>query len=291
MRYWRLKPDARLRPRVLCYFWVDPKADSGSRGEVPRRWQPQLLLPDGYSEVVFCVSGRFERRPLGEGRHAAVMSSSYLIGGRSHSVLTRNLSDIQLAGVKLDSRFLRSIIKTPLSEFRDATLALSDLDANRLRSLEDAVLNARSPAEMKHCLDLFFLQALRNLQPEEGMTSALRNRIQLSRGTLSIMKWARAAYVDARRMERTFCADMGMTPKQYARIVRFKQSYARLMLTGRKPGELKTHLDGYYDQSHFDREFRKFLGVAPRLKREDPMLPVTTVSDHLLEGELQSTGD
>jgi AraC-like DNA-binding protein len=47
-----------------------------------------------------------------------------------------------------------------------------------------------------------------------------------------------------------------------------------------------THLEGYYDQSHFDREFRKFVGHAPRDKIAGRARLVTTVSDHLLQGEL-----
>ena len=27
MRYWRLKPDARLRPWILCYWMVEPDPD------------------------------------------------------------------------------------------------------------------------------------------------------------------------------------------------------------------------------------------------------------------------
>jgi transcriptional regulator GlxA family with amidase domain len=118
------------------------------------------------------------------------------------------------------------------------------------------------------------------------MFSELLRRIRISRGALSIMEWTRAARADARTLERRFCACMGMTPKQYAQVMRFKHSYYRLMFGEPRRHTLKAHLDGYYDQSHFNREFHKFVGVAPGARIEGRILPATTVCDHLLQAEL-----
>jgi transcriptional regulator GlxA family with amidase domain len=98
------------------------------------------------------------------------------------------------------------------------------------------------------------------------------------------LRWAREHKVGARTLERRFIAAMGITPKQYARIVRFKHSYQRVM-SGRQPGEGKMHLEGYYDESHFNREFKEFLGVAPSVLLAGATPHRTTVSDHLLTTE------
>jgi AraC-like DNA-binding protein len=213
------------------------------------------------------------------------MSASYLIGGRSHSVLTRNRGAVRLAGAKLDSRLLRAIIGLPLSDFRDATLTLSEAGARPLLDLDEAIQSARTPADIKTDLDRFFLQALCRSSPEDPLIGELLRRIHVSRGTLSIMQWLRAEHIDSRTLERRFCTYMGMMPKQYARVVRFKHSYRRLMAAEPGPAARGTHLDLYYDQSHFIREFRTFLGTAPTARLAGRMLPVTTVSDHLLQGE------
>jgi AraC-like DNA-binding protein len=286
MRYWRMQPDERLRPRVICYFLVEPTGQTPPGERVPPERQQQLLLPDGYSEIVFNLDAAFERWAIGQPEQRAVMSSSYLIGGRSHSVLTCNRGAVRLAGAKLDSRLLRAIIGMPLSEFRDSTLTLSEVGARPLLDLDESIHSARRPEDIKTDLDRFFLRALCRSSPEDPMVGELLQRIHLSRGTLSIMKWLRAERIDSRTLERRFCAYMGMMPKQYARVVRFKHSYRSLMVAEPGTAARRTHLDPYYDQSHFIREFRKFLGTAPTAKLEGRMLPVTTVSDHLLHGEL-----
>ena len=103
-----------------------------------------------------------------------------------------------------------------------------------------------------------------------------------------ILKWAREHCLDARTLERRFVARMGMTPKQFARVERFKNSYRQLSgrLSEHQPDARRTHLEAYYDESHFDREFRHFTGTSPMSWLNQAPGFTTIIGDHLLEGEL-----
>jgi AraC-like DNA-binding protein len=50
----------------------------------------------------------------------------------------------------------------------------------------------------------------------------------------------------------------------------------------------RTYLEPYYDESHFNREFRHFLGMSPMTWLNHRAECRTTIADHLLEGELRS---
>ena len=281
MRYWRLAPDPRLRSVVACYWAVetDPIV---ARMRV-REPLEDLLIPDGLSEIVFNRgSTGFGRWPLGERERRALMRDSYVIGGRSHSVNTRADDPLSLAGVKLDSRFLRELIGVPLDEFRDATLTLKNLGNAPLLELEAAVGNARRLDAVVALLDGFFLAASHRVGRQRSHVDALVERIQQDAGATPIMDWTRKAGVHPRRLERAFRADVGMTPKQYARVVRFKRHYQALIAPGARPRSLAAHLDGFYDQSHFNREFRFFTGVAPTIKLSGRMSQAMHVADHLI---------
>ncbi|HWN47818.1 MAG TPA: helix-turn-helix domain-containing protein, partial [Steroidobacteraceae bacterium] len=97
--------------------------------------------------------------------------------------------------------------------------------------------------------------------------------------------WAREHRVDPRTLERRFVAQTGMVPKQFARIERFKHSYHGLS-TQQSKG--RAYLEPYYDESHFNREFRHFLGMSPMNWLNHQAEFRTTIADHLLEGELSS---
>jgi AraC-like DNA-binding protein len=62
-----------------------------------------------------------------------------------------------------------------------------------------------------------------------------------------------------------FREEVGMPPKALARILRFERAVERL----RDGDELAAlALDaGYYDQAHFNRDFRAFAGVTPTAYR------------------------
>jgi AraC-like DNA-binding protein len=279
LRYWLLRPDERLANLVRCYFAVD----AGGR---PYH-HDELLLPDGYAEIVFAFDAGYQRWRLGEATRRDVMRGSYIIGGRSHSVCTSGSQRLYLVGVKLDPRFLRQLIATPLDEFPDSTLSLSELNHADLLALEDKVADCRNVAGISATLDRFFLTALRSpLTQDHGVDRLLRD-ILAHRGAVALERRARELHLDARALGRRFAASVGMTPKKYARIVRFKHSYHRLIAAaGGK--RLVEHLDGYYDQSHFNKEFRHFTGAAPRELLAARLAASTAVTEHLLRGDLGS---
>ena len=64
-----------------------------------------------------------------------------------------------------------------------------------------------------------------------------------------------------RQLERRFFLRVGTTPKRFARLARFQRAVSLMDFA---PGLAAVAQDaGYYDQSHFVREFRAFAGTAP----------------------------
>lgn len=285
MRYWRLAPDARLVPWVHCYWYVEPDPHTSSK-QADALDRHQLLIPDGHSELVFRLEGGFMRWRVDAPERRAQMRASYVIGGRSYSVLTHTPGGMRLAGVKLDPRALRVLLGMPLGELRDTTVACADIGDHALMDLEDEIGCLPSIDRLAQVFDRFFLRRLMGEVSAEPSIAHLIERIRSTQGTLSILQWAREQAMDPRTLERRFVARMGMTPKQYARIVRFKRSYQRL--GAQLPGERRTYLEPYYDESHFNREFRHFLGTSPLNWRNRCARFRTTISDHLLEGESSS---
>ncbi len=282
MRYWRLKPDARLASWIQCYWYVEPDPNATSL-QMDAADRHQLLIPDGYSEIVFRLEGAFTRWRVDGSTQRTQMRESYVIGGRSHSVLTHTPGGLRLAGVKLDPSALRTLLRMPLTAFRDTTVACADLAYPGLLELEDEVANLTSVDRLAGVFDRFFARRLTDGVSEEPSIAGLLDRIRATQGAQSIMAWASDHAVDPRTLERRFVARMGITPKQYARIVRFKQSYRQL--GAQRPGERRTHLEPYYDESHFNREFRHFLGTSPVKWVSEAGRFRTTIADHLLEGE------
>jgi len=285
-----MKPDPLLRPYVLGYYLELPAlAGHPSR---PPGGADELLIPDGHSELVFIIDSAFERWTVGQPERREVMRQSYVIGSRSRSVITRDVGPVAVAGIKLDPRALSRWLGTPLGAFRDSTVGLRELGQSSLIELEDAVASAAAGApgaadRVARTFDRALRHALRSAPTAGKPVDELLAQIQASRGSLAIMRWIERRGLDARQVERQFAAAIGMTPKRYARIIRFKHSYHRLI--GGADRALDTHLDGFYDQSHFNKEFKAFIGAPPTARLARTLGYGTGISDRLLAGELSAS--
>jgi AraC-like DNA-binding protein len=105
-----------------------------------------------------------------------------------------------------------------------------------------------------------------------------------TRGRIRIAELAARVYLSRRRLSTLFAAELGLTPKEAARTMRFTHAVARIgeavRAGGARPsaaasdardGACRASLDlarvaatcGFADQSHLDREFRAFAGTSP----------------------------
>ena len=66
-----------------------------------------------------------------------------------------------------------------------------------------------------------------------------------------------------RQFERRFCELVGVTPKRYARIVRFDAALRAKMAVPKRAWTDIAHEIGYYDQMHMVHDFRRFSGESP----------------------------
>jgi len=77
--------------------------------------------------------------------------------------------------------------------------------------------------------------------------------------------------VGERRLLRLFHERVGLSPKQAARVARFRTAVALLLRYPERPLGRIALDGGYYDQPHFNGEFSRLAGVSPeRWRREQP---------------------
>ena len=84
-----------------------------------------------------------------------------------------------------------------------------------------------------------------------------------SHGAARIEDLCRSLGISRKHLGSLFRAHVGLTPKAYARVFRFRRAvdFAR---RGRRLDWARVAMAcGYYDQAHFNREFREFSGMSP----------------------------
>jgi len=100
------------------------------------------------------------------------------------------------------------------------------------------------------------------IEPDDRIQQAISLILQHD-GKVTIKNLLDQLYITERTFERNFMSQVGLTPKQFARIIQFQSSlsqmtkanYDRLLEIG--------HDSGFSDQSHFIRAFKKYTGQTP----------------------------
>jgi AraC-like DNA-binding protein len=90
--------------------------------------------------------------------------------------------------------------------------------------------------------------------------------LTVTHGRIKIGELAERVFLSRRRLSTLFAAELGITPKEAARTMRFTHAVSRIG-NGVRGGALDLAAlaadCGFADQSHLDREFRAFAGTSP----------------------------
>jgi transcriptional regulator GlxA family with amidase domain len=82
-------------------------------------------------------------------------------------------------------------------------------------------------------------------------------------GTRSVKELAETVALGGRHLERQFRAAVGVSPKLFSRVVRFRRALALLRRPDRPSWPRIAAEAGYFDQAHLIREIRAFAGTTP----------------------------
>lgn len=177
--------------------------------------------------------------------------------------------------VALVACFLRPHVIKSLFGFEAAELTEARLDLDLVRPakaarLKERLLEAPSRAARVGLLQAFVLElASGQSSARNGPASFATRAILESHGAVALVEVQEKLRMTERSLQRVFEAEVGVSPRLFARICRFQSAFRRLN-EGRFSalGDL-AHDAGYADQSHFIRSFKEFAGMGPKeyLKR------------------------
>ncbi|MEM9983080.1 MAG: helix-turn-helix transcriptional regulator, partial [Bacteroidota bacterium] len=110
----------------------------------------------------------------------------------------------------------------------------------------------------------FFIDQLAHIRtkPDQDLAYALQTIVQQA-GRVSLKALQQELRISERTFERKFKSYVGVSPKLFTRICRFQSSLKQL-----RAGKYQKLSDiafdnGYSDQSHFIRDFKRFSGHLP----------------------------
>jgi|SRR6476661_2998398 len=130
-------------------------------------------------------------------------------------------------------------------------------------SLENVVHASTDFAARCAAADAVLLAWARQRRARPGLGAAAAELLMNSQGQLEIEEVAARLDVSARTLLRLFTRQVGMSPKNFARLMRFRAAHAYLQQPEARWADAVCQF-GYTDQSHLIRDYRDFAGETPR---------------------------
>ena len=249
MNYREHKPTPALRDHVECIWFVTSDTEQA-------QFTPERVLPDGCLEWIFHLGAPFDRLlPAGNWeRQPRSLLTRFL--------LLQPLGQPAVMGVRFRPSSVYRLLSFPLAEITDQTIPTEDIWEREGRSIEDRVFNARNDVERMDLVERFLLQQLSHSTQRPRFEAAV-GAILRTFGQSRVDELANEVGMSTRQLEREFRSGIGLSPKAFARIIRF-QNLLRVVGEGTLHEWAHVALNaGYSDQPHMVREFREFTGRTP----------------------------
>lgn len=184
-------------------------------------------------------------------------SDDYFLGiGHEHAERSH-------AGVRFHPCGLTAFCKPPLSEFTNQRISSNDLTLLFTDSFAESLCEAQTLQQQICLIERFLIHRLKDNYEIDPQIPFAVQQINRSKGRLPILQLTDEICICQRHFERKFKAYTGYTPKEYSRIMKFRNTID--LLKNCVPDNLLTIAveAGYYDLSHFNKEIRQLSGNTP----------------------------
>lgn len=262
MLYRKFQPAPHLRPFVECYYvWENAYSLT----------QPMTIEspPNGYGSLVFNYGDPYR---LQTPKHGTKAVPTAFLGGQSTGSYQLELQgQIGMIGAVFRPAGLSSLFGLPMYEFTDERVDLAAVFGDRTQTVQHQMAEATGATERVGLLEGFLNGQLARSGAVTDRTDYIANRIVEQRGIVNVSELMDELYVCRRQFERKFLQKVGVSPKYYARIRRVGYLCAQLANSRWNIADWHDviYRAGYYDQSHFIREFTGFTGRSPSLYVRD----------------------
>ncbi len=212
--------------------------------------QKLLVVPDGCADVIFCY-----KQGKSWGRIYGTVT-------KSQPAYEEMRGDFRMFGVRFKPGIIPFGFELKMADVVNQYIPLEDVVKDK--NFVEKMLLARDFGQRLDIFMKYYLSFYKENTP--SLTEYVRREIVDSAGMASIADIAEETGYSDRHVIREMKKEYGMTPKQFARIVRYQHLLDHLTLTEDEEieyAELAVQL-GYYDQAHMIKNFKEYTGMSPR---------------------------
>ena len=253
MLYQVFQPPPRLAPYVRFFWVLEAEVEPGERFV-------HRTLADGCVEIVFHYRTAFDEiAPDGAIELSPFSNIQAQSTGHRRFAVSESFG---IFGTYLYPFAIPKLFAASAAEFTDLSPDLRSAFGRETDMLNERIAEAASGLDRVRVMSDFLAGKLDRSTRELPIVHRAVHDIISGGGTEPVESLAHRHGISKRQFERRFKEVAGLSPKLYSRVVRF-QAAARHKASGTCDLTEIALACGYYDQSHFNNDFREFSGYTP----------------------------
>ena len=222
---------------------------------------PERILPDGCVELVFHFRDPFYTAFANQKRHA--QPQGFVVGQMNEFIEIAPHGKVGFVAVRFSAQGAYRFLPGSLKRIAGEVVATKDIWKGSDAAITDCIAIAPTMSRRIAIIEDLLKNCLALTQREDILVDRALELIQLHAGTLRIAELASAVGASTRQLNRRFESAVGVTPKQFSRVSRFVHALNELRLHRNTPLTEVALNCGYFDQAHFNHEFRQLAGFQP----------------------------
>lgn len=220
-----------------------------------------FLLPKGVFEIVFQSQHSFQ--------HNTNYSSGWklrprnFIGGlhsQSYSVNSGTKPNYCIV-VEFKPNTAKYFIHEKLNAFQNAVIDINEIWGKPASLLSQKIDREKSEEHKLEHIENFLLQQLKT--SKISVVDTALQKILSTNGFVKINELSQNAALSTAQFRKRFNEEVGTSPSQYSKIVRVNAALEMIEENKKSFTDL-TYSLGYFDQSHFIKDFKNVVGLSPK---------------------------
>ncbi|HNY02808.1 MAG TPA: helix-turn-helix domain-containing protein, partial [Bacteroidales bacterium] len=201
-----------------------------------------------------------------DGDRVTRLESSYFPGLQDHfrHLHLRLDGRVEVLGVCFSPAGFYPFAGIPVSEFKNQVLGVREVGNGILHALSERLREADGTTARLHILESELEMLLVRNEAEPGNFTRLFSRLKTEDSDRQIAGFCRENRITPRTLERMYNKFVGLPAGTYGTLNRFHSSMNQLLHNDFSKLSDVAFDNGYFDQTHFIRDFRRYTGNTPK---------------------------
>ncbi len=245
------KPKDEITPFIKEIIFLEDRDNS------------KVSLPfyaDGYPGIMYSETAK----PICLLPENKLLPNFFLYGQTIEPIQLQIFGEYKIIVLQLYPFATRLLIKEDPKNLNDTCYDLNLIEGVSTKTTTDKLIGQETERKIQ-VISGYILSLVKNCSadPDNSIKLAISTLIN-SKGLISIKQLREQLFITERTFERKFMKEIGVTPKQFAKIIQFSFSLNQIKESDYTKLTNIAYDNGFTDQSHFIKTFKKYTGRTPK---------------------------